>query len=58
MDALTITSTVRVTAEGKRLTVAELREFLAAVERAGVSADATVKVRTTMSGHVRQVEIG
>lgn len=46
------------TGDNKRMTLAELRAFVDAAVQADVPADAEVKASTTMSGHLKRVEVG
>jgi hypothetical protein len=55
---MTVTSNIKAVAETKRMTLGELRAFLAAADHAGVTDDAVVKVAATVGGHLKSVQIG
>lgn len=54
---MTVTSNVKAVAGTGRMTVAELREFLAAADRAGVTDDTVVKIRSTIGGYLKSIEV-
>jgi hypothetical protein len=55
---MTVTANIKAVAETKRMTLGELRAFLAAADHAGVTDDAVVKVTSTVGGHLKAIEIG
>lgn len=54
---MTVTSRIRAVAETKRMTLGELRAFLAAADHAGIPDDTTVKAAVSVVGHLKSVEI-
>jgi hypothetical protein len=52
-----VTSNIKATAETKRMTIGELRAFVAAADAASTPDDTVVKVTSTPGGYLKTIQI-